>query len=152
MRTLHLHNSISIKQILFLWLALCMLPGIANATGKYFGNHYDKYDSKRYSTRHDNGSDKYKRCNKPCDNAVTVPLLVDQKTQVGVIKITYDEHRLNFKYVANDGWRIEKTHLAVSDSFEGIPQDKYGNPELHRFRYKTTHRNPVQTVNQRTPA
>jgi hypothetical protein len=148
MRTLHLHNSISIKRILFLWLALCMLPGIANATGKYFGSHYDKYDGKSYNKRYDKGSHKHKRCNKPCDNAVTVPLLVDQKIQVGVIKITYDEHRLNFKFVANDGWRIEKTHLAVSDSFEGIPQDKYGNAKLGRFPYKTAHRNPVQTVNQ----
>lgn len=152
MRTLHLHNSISIKQILFLWLVLCLLPGISQATGKHFDSHYDKYDGKRYSKRHSdrhhhNGHD-YKRCKKHCDNALTIPLLVDQKTQVGVIKVTYDEHRLNIKYVANDGWRIEKTHLAVSDSFEGLPQDAYGNPKLKRFPYKTIHRKPVQTVNQ----
>ena len=153
MRTLQLHNSISIKHILFLWLTLCLLPGMAHATGKYFGSNYDKYQSKRFNDRHHySGQRKWKNhsksCKKTCDNALTIPLLIDQKTQVGVVKVTYDEHRLNIKYVANDGWRIEKTHLAVSDSFEGLPQDRYGNPKLHRFPYKTTHRNPVQTVNQ----
>jgi len=152
MRTLHLHNSISVKQILFLWLALCLVPGIANATGKHFGSHYDKYEterySKRFSDRKKHSGHRYKQCKKHCDNALTIPLLVDQKIQVGVVKVTYDEHRLNIKYVANDGWRIEKTHLAVADSFEGLPQDQYGNPKLHRFPYKTTHKKPVQTVNQ----
>ncbi|WP_455219933.1 Calx-beta domain-containing protein [Kaarinaea lacus] len=152
MRTLQLHNSISFKQIMFLWLALCLLPGVSQATGKYLGSHYGKHDSKRYSKnysdRHHKNGHQYNRCEKHCDNALTIPLLVDQKTQVGVVKVTYDEHRLNIKYVANDGWRIEKTHLAVSDSFEGIPQDGYGNPRLKHFPYKTAHRKPVQTVNQ----
>ena len=148
MRTLHLHNSISVKQILFLWLVLCLSPGLANATGKHFGSHHSKFDGKRYSDRHHHDGHHNKRCKKHCDNALTIPLLVDQNIQVGVVKVTFDEHRLNIKYVANDGWRIEKTHLAVADSFEGLPQDRYGNPKLRRFPYKTTHKKPVQTVNQ----
>lgn len=116
MRTLHFHNSISVKQILFLWLVLCLVPSITQA-----GNR--------------------------CDNSLTVPLLVDEKVQVGVVKVNYDDNRLNIKYVANDGWLIEKTHLAVSSSFEGVPQDWYGNPELDRFPYKTVHSSPVAVVN-----
>ena len=148
MKTLHLHNSISIKQILFLWLVLCLLPGMANATGDYFSKYYDKYDSKRIGERHHRSDQWGKQCTKSCDNALTIPLLINQKTQVGVVKITYDEYNLNIKYIANDGWLIEKTHLAVADSFEGLPQDRYGNPKLRRFPHKTNHKKPVQKVNR----
>jgi hypothetical protein len=120
MRTLHLHNSISVRHILFLWFVLCLLPGIVHA-----GN----------------------RCDYRCDNSLTVPLLIDQKTQVGVIKVNYDDHRLNIKYVANEGWLIEKTHLAVSDNFTGLPQDANGNPQVDQFPFQTSHSSPVSAVN-----
>ncbi|MGD8568828.1 MAG: Calx-beta domain-containing protein [Gammaproteobacteria bacterium] len=120
MRTLHLHNSISVKQILFLWFVLCLLPSVVHATN---------------------------RCDYRCDNSITVPLLIDQKTQVGVVKVNYDDHRLNIKYVANEGWLIKNTHLAVSDSFSGLPKDSEGNPQLNNFPYQTSHQSPVSVVN-----
>jgi len=140
MRTLYFHNSISIKQVLFLWLTLCLLPAIAQATGSH---HYNRdYDHKRDKHEYTDQDEKY------CDNSLTVPLLIDEQIQVGVVKVSYDEHNLSVKYIANDGWLIEKTHLAVADNFAELPQDRYGNPMLRRFPFQTSHRKPVAIVNQ----
>ncbi|MCI0505118.1 MAG: hypothetical protein L0Z73_03310 [Gammaproteobacteria bacterium] len=134
MRMLHFHNSISVKQVLFFWLSICLLPGMALATG----NHSDKHNSGNHKEcKHDD---------KPCDNSLTVPLLIDEKIQAGVVKVSYDEHNLTIKYVANDGWLIETTRLAVADSFEGLPQDRYGNPKLRHFPYQTHHQKPVDAI------
>ncbi|WP_455366127.1 Calx-beta domain-containing protein, partial [Kaarinaea lacus] len=138
MRTLYFHNSISIKQVLFLWLTLCLLPAIAQAGSSH--QHAQNYDQDKHEYQE---LDK-----KDCDNSLTVPLLISGKTQVGVVKVSYDEYNLSIKYIANDGWLFEKTHLAVADSFAGLPQDRYGNPKLRRFPYKTNHKKPVTVVNQ----
>ncbi|WP_455220251.1 Calx-beta domain-containing protein [Kaarinaea lacus] len=136
MRTLYFHNSISVRQILFLWLTLCLLPGIAQATGSH---HHDR----------DYGENEYTESdNKDCDNTLTVRLFTNDKIQVGVVKVSFDEYNLNVKYIVNDGWLIEKTQLAVADSFEGLPQDRYGNPKLRRFPLQTYHKSPVSVVNQ----
>ena len=140
MRTLYFHNSISIKQVLFLWLTLCLLPAIAQATGSH---HYNRdYDHKRDKHEYTDQDEKY------CDNSLTVPLLIDEQIQVGVVKVSYDEYNLSVKYIANEGWLIEKTHLAVADSFGELPQDRYGNPKLRRFPYQTYHKKPVTVASQ----
>lgn len=136
MKKLYFHNSISIRQVLFLWLTLCLLPGISQATG---GQHYERdYDKHEH----------YDYDDKSCDNSLTVPLLINGQTQVGVVKVSYDEYNLRVQYIANDGWLIEKTHLAVANSFSGLPQDRYGNPKLRRFPHQTSHKKPVGVVNQ----
>ena len=155
MSMLHFHNSISVKQVLFLWLALCMLPGMAQATGSYgatkYNKHYSKYQSDKYQDKRRYRNDYKKHHDKAddniCDISLTIPLLIDNKTQVGTVKVSYDKYRFNIQYQVNDGWLIENTHLAVSDSFAGIPQDRYGNPKLRRFPHQTSHNKPVTTVN-----
>ena len=103
MRTLYFHNSISIKQVLFLWLTLCLLPAIAQATGSH---HYNRdYDHKRDKHEYTDQDEKY------CDNSLTVPLLIDEQIQVGVVKVSYDEHNLSVKYIANDGWLMKRPIL-----------------------------------------
>ncbi|HEY5601685.1 MAG TPA: Calx-beta domain-containing protein [Gammaproteobacteria bacterium] len=161
MRMLHIHNSISVKQVLFLWVVFCLLPGIAQAgesnasyqidsTHKVSNHKVDKHNF----GKHDMGKQsvgKHKVCDKDgksCVNSLTVPLLIDEQIQAGVVKVTYDEHNLTIKYLANDGWLIEATRLAVAGSFEGLPQDRYGNPKLRHFPYQTQHKKPVGAVTQ----
>jgi len=136
MRALYFHNSFSVRKILFLWLTLCFLPGVSQANGSLFNE--TSYDNSQQNDTYEFN----------CDNTLTIALVVEGKKQVGVVKVTFDEYNLTVKFIANDGWLIEKTQLAVADSFSGLPQDRYGNPKLRRFPFKTTHKQPVQVVNQ----
>jgi len=150
MKALYFHNSISVRQILFLWLTLCFLPGLAQANGSLLSESSQdssQYSEHEYSENSENSD--YSDGNEfNCDNSITIALLIDGKIQVGVVKVTYDEYNLTVKFIANDGWLIEKTQLAVADSFSGLPQDRFGNPKLTRFPYKTIHKLPVSVANQ----
>lgn len=61
---------------------------------------------------------------------------------VGVVHVWDDGDNLYVKYEMFVGWQMTETHLAVADSFEGIPQ-KNGNPIPGKFDNKTEYPTPV---------
>ena len=86
------------------------------------------------------------QCHEKCDNLLTVPLLIEDNTQVGVVTVTHRKNTLKIKYFAWKGWKISKTHLAADTLLDTIPTDNNGNPQIKRFPNKTRHRTGVDSV------
>jgi hypothetical protein len=73
----------------------------------------------------------------------SVDLIAGQQTDVGDVVVWQAGDYLYVKYVLSEGdCALTKTHLAVADSPEDIPQTK-GNPIPGQFAYEMEHNPPV---------
>ncbi len=70
-----------------------------------------------------------------CGEATVVPLIAGQSTTIGEVIVANDDQFLYVEYVTQAPWVLVETHIAVSDSLEGIPQTKTGNPKVGQFAY-----------------
>lgn len=70
-----------------------------------------------------------------CGDSLTVDLIAGQHTDVGSVIVTNDGNYLYVEFIAEDPWVITETHVSVSDSLDGIPQTKKGNPKIGNFGY-----------------
>jgi hypothetical protein len=61
--------------------------------------------------------------------------MAGQHTEMGEVIVTNDDKYLYVEFVAYEPWVIVETHVAVSDSLDGIPQTKKGNPKIGNFEY-----------------
>ncbi|HII01621.1 TPA: hypothetical protein HA351_08235 [Methanosarcinaceae archaeon] len=64
-----------------------------------------------------------------------VDLLANQTLDVGMVNVTCDGNNLSIKYITEDGWTLNETHLAVAGNITGIPTTKKGNPTPGQFDY-----------------
>jgi hypothetical protein len=71
-----------------------------------------------------------------CGEATEVILLAGKNTEVGTVTVYNDENCLYVHYDVNAPWVITETHVAVSDTFAGLPQTKTGNPKVGNFPYE----------------
>ena len=53
--------------------------------------------------------------------------------QMGWVAVEIVGDNFEIQYGAFGNWRITETHVAVAESFEGIPQTKSGNPKVGKF-------------------
>lgn len=70
-----------------------------------------------------------------CGEATIVPLIAGQHIDVGEVIITNDEEFIYVEFVTNDPWVLVETHVAVSDTLDGLPQTKKGSPKIGNFDY-----------------
>lgn len=76
----------------------------------------------------------------------TIPLIAGQHISVGTVTVDSTPSHLSVSYQTTGGWVITETHLDVAVSYSGLNTTKKGNPIPGKFRYKTTHPTPVNTV------
>ncbi|MCD6218442.1 hypothetical protein J7L05_11390 [bacterium] len=70
-----------------------------------------------------------------CGEATIVPLIAGQNITVGEVIVTNDEEFIYVEFVTWDPWVLIETHVAVSDTLDGIPQTKKGSPKIGHFDY-----------------
>lgn len=72
-----------------------------------------------------------------CGEATVIPLIAGQdfENPAGEIIVTNDGDFLYIEFVAYAPWVLVETHVAVSDTLDGIPQTKKGNPKIGNFDY-----------------
>ncbi|MFH0912374.1 MAG: hypothetical protein V1807_01810 [Patescibacteria group bacterium] len=70
-----------------------------------------------------------------CGKATTTPLIAGQNMIIGRVIVTNDAQFVYVEYTTWAPWVLVETHVAVSDSLEGIPQTKTGNPKVGQFAY-----------------
>ena len=75
-----------------------------------------------------------------------VPLIAGQHIDVGSVSVNNTESNLIVTYQTTGDWVITETHLDVATSYNGLSTTKKGNPRPGKFRYKTDHPVPVNTV------
>lgn len=121
-----LKNSHKKAAWLFVLVAACMLmSNIAAATGSHW----------------------QKKCNvSKCDNALSLPLLIENGKRVGKVTVRYQNNRLKVEYQTKDGWYIKNTHLDVADNYNGLNVDMNDNPDIDAFPHQTKHFTPVKNV------
>lgn len=74
-----------------------------------------------------------------------VALIAAKNINIGTVTVTNDGGFAYVTYATTGGWEMAKTHLAVTDAFDKLPQNKSGNPTPGRFPYKAVHDPPVAT-------
>lgn len=68
------------------------------------------------------------------DDPFVTTLYAGQHIDVGQVSVWNDANNVYVCY-DTDGWMMTETHLAVADTFEGLPQ-RNGNPSPGQFPYK----------------
>jgi len=71
-----------------------------------------------------------------CGDQTVVTLYAGQTIDVGTVTVQNDETNLEITFETTGDWYMTQTHLAISTSFSGIPQNKGGNPQVGKFPYK----------------
>ncbi len=66
----------------------------------------------------------------------TQTLWAGQNIDAGTVTVKVESENLVVTYETKDGWEMTETHLAVSETFDGIPQTKKGNSIPGQFPYK----------------
>jgi len=70
-----------------------------------------------------------------CGEATVASLIAGQNTAIGKVIVTNDDQYLYVEFIVWVPWVLVETHVAVSDSLDGIPQTKTGNPKVGQFGY-----------------
>ncbi|MFN8770595.1 MAG: hypothetical protein ACK5Z5_05390 [Neisseriaceae bacterium] len=72
-----------------------------------------------------------------CGTPMSVPFIAGQNINVGNISVANDQNgKLYITISTTGGWVLGLTHVAVSNSLSGIPQNKSGNPIPGQFTYQ----------------
>lgn len=74
-----------------------------------------------------------------CGESSSVELMAGQHIDAGHVEVSNDGDYLYVKYVAEDGWELTETHLAVECSLGGIPTTNKGSPVPGQFEYGGGH-------------
>jgi len=71
----------------------------------------------------------------------------DFENPIGNVEVTREcaARAMTVEYTTTGGWEITETHLAVTTSFDDIPQTGSGNPKVGKFPYRSEH-DPAVTV------
>src|SRR3989344_3444798 len=70
-----------------------------------------------------------------CGEATVASLIAGQNTAIGKVIVTNDDQYLYVEFIVWVPWVLVETHVAVSDSLDGIPQTKTGNPKVGQLGY-----------------
>ncbi len=81
-----------------------------------------------------------------CGNPASQDLIAGRNADAGDVVIANDDTFIYVIFMAEDGWTISETHVAVGNSVEELPQTRSGNPKVGRFPYAGTHNNETMVV------
>ena len=130
------------KKILFVAMALIMTLLLALPAGAAMAGAPPQYEPEYWIAAHAdcNNSQDFPGNNwawyftYPGNNNNRWGLYAGNKgPQMGWVAVEIVGDNLEIQYGAFGNWRITETHVAVAESFEGIPQTKSGNPKVGKF-------------------
>ncbi len=81
----------------------------------------------------------------------TSPLIAGQNETAGLVLVFADDDNVYVRYLLNDGWTLNETHLAVVADFASIPQTKNGNVRIGHFEYGDSFSGLTQDVTYSIP-
>lgn len=77
-------------------------------------------------------------------NMVVVPLVAGREDEVvGEIEVWLDGDDLHIHYVADEGWQLRRTDVAVGESLADLPTNPASCPRIGAFPWSDTHSPPV---------
>ncbi|MBU1023615.1 hypothetical protein KKB99_04915 [bacterium] len=121
-------------RFIFLWLVLFSLIALVNSGCSGSGISMDPVNPDN-SVQENGTRDIEYLPDEWCGDETITELIAGQFTDVGEVIVTNDGQYLYIEFVVEAPWVLLETHVAVSETLDGIPQTKKGNPKVGNFDY-----------------
>lgn len=64
-----------------------------------------------------------------------------QHHNAGSVVIKIEDNSIHVTYLAQNGWKLQKTHMHIAKDLNGVPTTGSGSPKMGHFSYSESHNN-----------